>query len=207
MPRTIKINPIHPELSAIQEVVAILHAGGVIAYPTETFYGLGVDACNEAAVDKLFSVKGRDFNKPIPVILGDRGTLARWVLAIPQTAEVLIERFWPGPLTLVFEASADINSRLTAGTGKIAIRVSSHPLAAALAGILGRPLTSTSANLSGAPECTTSEEVIKQLGDRVDAVVDGGLTPGGKGSTIIDVTTQPIKILREGIIPSSLLKA
>jgi L-threonylcarbamoyladenylate synthase len=201
----IKIDPTHPDPVAIQKVASILKSGGVIAYPTETFYGLGAEACNLEAVEKIFSIKGRDFQNPIPVIIGDRGQLPQWVLHIPDLAEKLIEKFWPGPLTLVFQASSLLPPRLTAGTGKIGIRVSNARLATALAGSISCPLTSTSANLSGAAECIRIDEILDQLGNRVDAIVDGGATPGGKGSTIIDVTCEPIKILREGAIPTSLI--
>lgn len=199
----ITIDPLQPDPAALQEALAILKSGGVLAYPTETFYGLGADACNEGAVEKIFAAKGRGFNNPIPVIIGSKADLPCWVEEIPARAERLIQKFWPGPLTLVFRAARLINPRLTAGTGKIAIRVSSHPLAAALAGRLADPLTSTSANLSHAPECTYAGAVINQLGARIDAVLDGGATPGGKGSTIVDVTLEPFKILREGVVPAS----
>ncbi len=112
-----------------------------------------------------------------------------------------MERFWPGALTIIFKASPDVSHLLTAGTGKIGIRLSSHPVATALAKKLGHPITATSANLSGKHECTSADEVIQGIGDQIDAVIDGGQTPGGSGSTIIDVTTDPPAILREGVIP------
>ena len=201
----IKIDPTHPDPAAIQKVASILHSGGVIAYPTETFYGLGAEACDPKSVEKIFSIKGRNFQNPIPVIIGNRGQLSQWVLHIPLLAEKLMDKVWPGPLTLVFQAAPALPFRLTAGTGKIGIRVSSSRIAAALAGSIVCPLTSTSANLSGSPECITADEVLEQLGNSVDAIVDGGETPGGKGSTIIDVTCDPIKILRQGAIPMSMI--
>ncbi len=203
MTRIIPIDPLHPDPEKIQETVNLLKAGGVVAYPTETFYGLGADACNEAAIGKIFEVKGRGFNNPISVILGGREDLASWVAAVPAVAEKLMAQFWPGALTLVFEASDCLSPRLTAGTGKIAVRVSPHPIAAALAVNLAKPLTATSANLSGQAECVTAADVIDRLGDRLDAVIDGGTTPGGKGSTIIDITVHPFRVLREGVIPSA----
>lgn len=201
----ITIDPLQPDPAALQQALDILKSGGVLAYPTETFYGLGADARNEEAVERVFAAKGRDFNNPLPVIIGRKADLAHWVADIPDAAESLIQKFWPGPLTLVFRAARLINPRLTAATGKIAVRVSNHPPAAALAQSLRAPLTSTSANRSGAAECTNACAVIEQLGGCIDAVVDGGETPGGKGSTIVDVTVKPIKILREGAIPASAI--
>jgi len=196
----LKIDPLHPETELLDQAVQILMQGGVVAYPTETFYGLGVDAKNEKAVERLFSIKGRDFRNPVPVIIGDVSGLDQAVTEIPAVGRELIGRFWPGPLTLIFEASPIIPSRLTAGTGKIGIRVSSHPIARLLARKLGSPLTSTSANRSGQRECITAREVLENLGDDLDLIIDGGETPGGKGSTILDITRTPPVILRTGVI-------
>ena len=124
---------------------------------------------------------------------------------IPAAAPILMQTFWPGPLTLVFRAASSVSSRLTGGTGKIGIRVSSHPIARFLAEGLAGPLTATSANLSGGPECSSADAVIRALGELPDAVIDGGATPGGAGSTILDVTVFPPRILREGAIPRSLI--
>jgi len=204
-PRIIRIDPILPEPSLIEEVTVILKSGGVIGYPTETFYGLGADATQDEAIDKIFSIKGRNFQNPISIIIAERNDLSQWISEIPPTAQPLIEKFWPGPLTLVFQASSAVHPRLTAGTGKIAIRISSHPIAAALAMALGRPITATSANRSGAPESTSVSDVSRQLGSGLDAIIDGGETAGGKGSTIIDTTVHPLKVLREGAIASTLV--
>jgi L-threonylcarbamoyladenylate synthase len=115
-------------------------------------------------------------------------------------------RFWPGPVTILFRASPAVSSKLTAGSGKIGIRLTSHPIARELARKLGGPLTATSANLSGAPECSTAMDVFSQLEGRIDGIVDGGLTAGGKGSTIVDTTGLPARVLREGVIPAALIQ-
>jgi L-threonylcarbamoyladenylate synthase len=206
MTTILKINPEKPEPDRIDEAVAILKSGGVIAFPTETFYGLGADARNEAAIDKIFGIKGRDFKNPILVVIGARDHLDAFAADIPEKARKLMDRFWPGPLTIVFRAAASVSPKLTAGSGKIGIRLTSHPIAAELSGKLGGPVTATSANLSGAPECSSAEEVISQLKGKLDGIVDGGRTPGGKGSTIVDVTSHPPKLLREGMIPFSLIQ-
>ncbi|HTZ40105.1 MAG TPA: L-threonylcarbamoyladenylate synthase [Syntrophales bacterium] len=206
MTGTIKINPENPEPGRIDEAVAILKSGGVIAFPTETFYGLGADARNEAAIDKIFDIKGRDFSNPILVVIGEAGHLDAFAEGIPSSARKLMEKFWPGPLTILFSASPSVSPKLTAGSGRIGMRLSSHPIARELSKRLGGPLTATSANLSGAAECSSAAEVISQLGGKLDGVVDGGYTPGGKGSTIVDVTVSPVKVLREGVLPSSLIQ-
>lgn len=190
-----------PDDSVIAEASSIIKAGGIIAYPTETFYGLGADGQNEEAVKRIFLIKGRDFENPISVIIGNVNDVGDLVEEIPGLALLLMERFWPGALTIIFKASPHVSHLLTAGTGKIGIRLSSHPVAAALAIKLGRPITATSANLSGKHECTQAGEVIQGIGDKIDAIIDAGQTPGGSGSTVIDVTSEPPTILREGVIP------
>ena len=201
MREVLKIDRQRPDESVIAEASAILRIGGVVAYPTETFYGLGADGRNEEAVAKIFLIKGRNFKNPISVIIGDANDVRGLVEEIPEFALHLMQRFWPGALTIIFKASPDISPLLTAGTGKIGIRLSSDPVATALAKNLGRPVTATSANLSGKHESASADEVIQGIGEQIDAVIDGGQTPGGSGSTIIDVTTDPPVILREGVIP------
>jgi len=200
MPQVIEINPAKPQDALIRRAVVVLQAGGVVAFPTETFYGLAVDAMNDEAIGRIFRIKGRTFTNPIALIAGDESGIGALVAEIPVAARRLMRAFWPGPLTLLFSASPRISPRLTAGTGKIGIRISSHPIAAGLAMLLGKPITATSANLSGAPECSAAAEVLTSLGDRVDLVIDGGATPGGKGSTLLDITADPPVCLREGAI-------
>jgi L-threonylcarbamoyladenylate synthase len=183
-----------------------LKTGGVIAFPTETFYGLAADATNEDAVEKIFHLKGRDFSNPVALIIGNDRQLQGLVEEIPDSSRILMQTFWPGPLTLVFKASPQIIPKLTAHTGKIGIRISSHPVAACLAHRLDGPITATSANFSGTPEILSPQEVVQCLGDRIDLVIDGGLSPGGKGSTILDVTLDPPVTLREGAIPTQRIR-
>ena len=201
----LKIDPGKPEEEKLAEAVRILLEGGVAAFPTETFYGLGADARNEAAVEKIFRIKGRNFRNPLSVIVANDREVIPLVEEIPAAATILMQTFWPGPLTLIFRAAPSVSSRLTGGTGKIGIRVSSHPIARFLAAGLAGPLTATSANPSGGPECSSADAVIRTLGDLPDAVIDVGATPEGAGSTILDVTVFPPRILREGAIPRSLI--
>lgn len=200
MPEVLKIGTDNSEEKIITRAIEILAGGGIIAYPTETFYGLGADATNEKAIQKIFAVKGRNFKNPISLIIGQAEDINHLVQDVPQTAKKLMAAFWPGALTIVFLAANNVSPLLTAGSGKIGLRVSSHPLARGIVQKLKRPLTATSANLSGAPECTRASEVAEQIGNKIDAIVDLGDTPGTKGSTIIDVTCDPPLILREGVI-------
>jgi L-threonylcarbamoyladenylate synthase len=200
MPEILKIGAGNSEEKILVRAVEILTRGGIIAYPTETFYGLGVDATNEKSIQKIFSIKGRDFKKPISLVIGQPEYLDHLVQNIPEAAQKLMSAFWPGALTIVFQASKEISPLLTAGSGKIGLRVSSHPLALKIVQKLKKPLTATSANLSGAPECTRASEVAEQIGDKIDAIIDLGDTPGTKGSTIIDITCNPPVVLREGAI-------
>ncbi|PKN36548.1 MAG: threonylcarbamoyl-AMP synthase [Deltaproteobacteria bacterium HGW-Deltaproteobacteria-2] len=194
------------EEKVLSRAAEILAGGGIIAYPTETFYGLGADATNEKAIKKIFAVKGRNFKNPISLIIGKPEDTYTLVRDIPESAQKLMAAFWPGALTIVFQASDKIPPLLTAGSGKIGLRISSHPIALKIIQKLKKPLTATSANLSGLPECSLASEVIKQIGDKVDAILDGGKTQGGKASTIIDVTCDPPVILREGTISRQIIE-
>jgi L-threonylcarbamoyladenylate synthase len=184
----------------------IILSGGIVAFPTESFYGLAVNASDEDAISRLFKIKKRRDNRPVLVLIPSLEYLEGYVEDVPEIAIKLIERFWPGGLTLLFKAKPEIFPLLTAGTGKIGVRISSHPVAAALARFFGSPITGTSANISGRPECVTAKEVYSSLGRGVDLILDGGRTAGGKGSTILDVTVNPPEILREGIVSRGQLE-
>ena len=200
MPEILKIGDKNSEEIILTRAAEIIAHGGIIAYPTETFYGLGADATNEKAIQKIFAIKGRNFKNPISLIIGQTDNIYPLVQDVPQTAQKLMTAFWPGALTIVFLAANNVSPLLTAGSGKIGLRVSSHPGARGIIQRLKRPLTATSANLTGAPECTRASEVAEQIGDKIDAIIDLGDTPGTKGSTIIDVTCTPPVILRKGAI-------
>ncbi len=206
MPEIFKLYDESSEEYIISKAVDILKNGGLIAYPTETFYGLGADATCETAVQKIFAAKGRDFRNPIALIIGKPDDLYPLVNDVPETAKKLMAAFWPGALTIVFSASGDVSPLLTAGSGKIGLRLSAHPFARKLVRQLGKPLTATSANLSAAPDCADASEVILQIGNQINAIIDGGKTPGGMPSTIIDVTCDPPVILREGAVRSDTIK-
>lgn len=186
-------------LAAVESAVAALRRGGVVVYPTETLYGLGVDATDEIALRNLVSLKGREEGKPISVLVSDRAMLERVAGAIPAAAEVLMRRFWPGPLTLALPARDDVSPLLTGGGTTIGVRCSSDALAAALVAGLGRPVTTPSANPAGAIPPRTLAQARAYFGDAVDTYVDGGTLPGGVGSTVVELIPE-LRIIREGAI-------
>ena len=193
------------DMAGIRLVSQVILQGGVAAFPTETFYGLGADARNEEALQKIFQIKGREENKPLLLLIADRDWLSGLVRNIPPVAGRLMEKFWPGPLTLVFEASPRLSALLTGGTGTVGVRLSPHPVAQALIQAVGRAITATSANLSGQPSASVAAEVFRALGNRVDAILDGGQTPGGLGSTVLDVSSPAPRIIRRGVISQAEL--
>ncbi|MHB8769404.1 MAG: L-threonylcarbamoyladenylate synthase [Syntrophales bacterium] len=197
------IDPRIPDAEIVAEVGAILRAGGVVAFPTETFYGLGADGRLRPAVEKVFRLKGRTARNPLSVVVATEPEVIPLVAGVPAAARTLMHAFWPGALTLVFAASAGVLPLLTAGTGKIGIRVPSHPVARLIAQELAGPLTATSANLTGGRECSAAAEVLAIFGDGLDAVIDAGNTAGGLGSTILDVTVSPPLVLREGVVSAA----
>jgi len=187
---------------AIGQAAEVIRGGGVVAYPTETVYGLGALALHEAAAEQIYGLKQRQRYKPLSILIEDPSELEGLVQTIPNSARALMARFWPGPLTLLFLVAGHLPSILTGRGGKLGVRVSSHPVARELVRAVGAPITATSANRSGAPSCRTGEEVLGQLGGQLELILDGGLTPGSEGSTIADVTVEPPKIIRVGAIPA-----
>lgn len=177
--------------SALAEAAGVISKGGIVAVPTESFYGLAVDATNETAIERLLEVKNRPPDNPILILISSSSVLERYVRDVSPTARRLIQSFWPGGLTIIFEAGPAISPLLTAGTGKIGVRLSSHPVPTELSKIAGVPITGTSANISGQSACVTGAEVMAAFGNGIDLILDGGQTPGGKGSTILDGTTAP----------------
>lgn len=193
---------------SLREAADIVRGGGIIAFPTETFYGLGTHPFDAPAVQRIFDLKGRALrHAPILVLIRSRVDLESLVLEITPTAERLMEACWPGPLTLVFRASERVPAVLTAGTGTIGVRLSASPDVQRLLEVVGGPLTGTSANRAGQPPATTAEEVERVLGDGVDAILNGGATPGGLPSTVVDTTVTPLRLIREGRVPKASLLA
>jgi len=185
----------------IEKGVKILQKGGVIAFPTDTVYGLGADAFNSTAVERIYEIKNRPKHRQLPLLIADVERLTILAEPIPAIAWFLARRFWPGGLTLVLSKTDSLPVYLASGP-TMAVRVPNHPVCLALIQHLGNPITGTSANISGQPTALTAEEVGQQLGGKIDLIINGGKCPGGKESTVVDVTHEAPVILRQGIIPS-----
>ena len=207
VPATATIDYYSPSTASAlaDRVRRVLGESGLIALPTESFYGLAVDPFDEQALSKLWQVKGRSENKPILVLIGDRSQLEPFVRSIPHAAEVLMNAFWPGPLTIVFAAARRLSDSVTAGTGSVGIRLSAwQPLIDLLCRV--GPVTGTSANRENMSSARTAKEVQQSLGDTLDLIVDAGSTPGGLPSTVIDIRG-PIRIIRDGLIERGAIAA
>jgi L-threonylcarbamoyladenylate synthase len=180
--------------------------GKVVAFPTDTFYGLGADPFNLAAITEIFRIKHRSADRPIPLLVSSLDQAADLVADPPQLFFTLAKKFWPGPLTLVVPASRQIPLKVTANTGRVGIRWPRSPLAEGLITAVDRPLTGTSANLSEHPACSTAAEVEKQVGALLPLILDGGATAGGNPSTVVQLYGERGRILRYGGVSESELK-
>jgi len=198
----VRVDAVNPDPATVRRAVDVMRDGGVIAFPTETFYGLGVDPSQDAALHRLFEVKGRDYRNPIPLIISDRTVLTELASDIPDAAVRLMDRFWPGPLTLVFRALPSVSSVITAGLGTVGVRHAGNLLARLLAEGLSGVITATSANSSGFRPCTTGVMARHHLEGKIDLVLDGGTVPGGLPSTVVDVTKDIPAVIRVGVIPA-----
>ncbi len=193
--------------NAIGRLRQLLDNAEIIAYPTETFYGLGVKFDQSEVLERLYHIKQRPLDKAMPLIIGRTGLLTLLTPGLSPLAERLIEQFWPGPLTLIFEARESLSLRITAGTNKVAVRIPGQSFALDLARHLDYPITSTSANIGGMPPAETADQIIDYFGNSISAVVDVGKTPGNAPSTIVDVTGPEIRIVRQGVIPQEEIYA
>ena len=189
-----------PDVEAIARAAAVIRRGGVVAYPTDTLYGLAADPTSPLAVSRLFALKGRPASSAIPLIAADEFQVASWAGQLSETAHALARQWWPGPLSLVLPALPGLCEQLLAGGDSVAVRVPAHPVAVALARAVGRPITATSANPSGAPPTARPDELVALL-PGLDAVLDAGPAPGGPPSTIVDVTTGVARLVRAGAVP------
>ena len=178
--------------------VDCIRGGSVVAFPTETYYGLAVDPFNRAAVLELFRCKRRPLDKPLLVLIDNVEQLPLLVRSVPECYGPLMHQYWPGPLTLIFPAREDIGPELTGGSGTIALRISSHPLARELVRLAAIPLTATSANLSGQPPPTTATEVECMFPSSLGYILDGGPTPGGPSSTVVGLEEGCLVVRRQG---------
>ncbi|MFC1890377.1 L-threonylcarbamoyladenylate synthase [Thermodesulfobacteriota bacterium] len=205
MNRIRRLDPVGVKAADLTEAVDLLRDGGIVAYPTETLYGLGVDAADAAAVRRLRALKGRDEDKPILVLVDGLTMLEEIAGPVPDAAKRCVARFWPGPLSVVLRANRRLPPELTAGTGTIGARISSHPVARLLPALLGSPLTSTSANPSGSPGATSANAVAEAFGSRIGLILDAGAALSQTPSTVIDFSSTEPRILREGAVPREAL--
>jgi L-threonylcarbamoyladenylate synthase len=184
----------------LDEAVAALRRLGVVAFPTETYYGLGVDPRSAVAVRKIFSLKRRPPDQPLPLIAADASQIADHVGTMTPLAARLASRGWPGALTLILPASPRLCDDVHLSTGRVAVRVPADPVARALAGSAGHAITATSANISGQPPASTPEQVVNAFDGGIDVLIDAGETPGGLPSTIVDATGEAPVLVRAGVI-------
>jgi tRNA threonylcarbamoyl adenosine modification protein (Sua5/YciO/YrdC/YwlC family) len=200
----LRIHPDEPEPHLIARVMRTLEAGEVVALPTDTFYGLAVDPVNLRAVDRIYDLKSRARHKPLSLLIEDMAQAYELARPLDGAFDRLAERFWPGPLTIIVKAGSKLPLRVTANTGNVALRVPEATLCRSIVRELGLPITATSANLRGLPECTYAGCVREQFGDKIPLIVDGGPTARAVATTIVDLSGGPNSwmILREGAIPT-----
>lgn len=208
----LKLNSANPEPSLVTYAAEQIRRGQVLGMPTDTFYGLAADPYNVRAVDRVYEIKSRSFNKPLSLLIESLEQAEELAQDLPPEFYTLAEKFWPGPLTLIVKAAPRLPLRVTANSGHVAIRVPAAPIPTAVIRKAGVPITATSANLSGQTECSSAAAVRDQLGNLVPLIVDGGDSPRSIASTIVDLTYdgwgQPgWRIQREGAIPTQEIEA
>ncbi len=200
MPQILKVDSSDPSSweNVIVKTQKVLKGGGVIAFPTDTFYGLGADPCNKDAVERIYEIKGRDSKKPLLLLIHSIKTLDHLVEEPSESCVKLMESYWPGPLTLLFKPKFSIHKNITADL--IGLRQPGNVLTRKILSALNHPLTAPSANLSGSAPSTTAQQVEDCLGNKLDLILDGGTCPGGKPSTLVDSTKTPVRLIRAGAI-------
>ena len=198
--RRVVVDPGNPDAAALKQAVDVIHAGGCVAVPTDTLYGLAVNPFDAAAVETLFTVKHRESGRAIPLIAADTAQVIDRLGPLPALALILAARFWPGPLTLILPAPHDLPSAVSGETRTVGVRVPNHAVARALCRAAGCPLTATSANISGDAATASPDVVARILGDRVELLLDAGLTPGGPPSTLVDITGLAPRLVRAGAV-------
>jgi L-threonylcarbamoyladenylate synthase len=198
--RRVFVNPEAPHRDAVQEAATLIRRGGLIALPTDTLYGLAADPFRRDAVARVFEVKGRSGERALPLIAFDIAQVTASLGRLTPIGERLAAAYWPGPLTLLMAAPPAVASGVSAGTGRVGVRVPAAAVARAVCRVVGRPVTATSANVSGQPATADPDEVERTLGARIDLLLDGGPARGGAPSTIVDVTGGAPRLVRAGVI-------
>lgn len=200
MTQILRIDPKYPDPKEIAVAAQFILDGEVVAYPTETIYGLGADLFSRKAIKRIYDLKARDYGLPVAILVANIAMLRELVIKIPERIETLMRRFWPGPLTMLFEVNERFPKSLVTNTGKVGVRISSHPIASALVTKVGRPITTTSANRSGWPPSLHVKHIQNFFGDKLSCIMDGGECEPSRGSTVVDVTDESMRIIREGAI-------
>ncbi len=205
-PEIIKINPENPDTRMVAYVAEQIKKGQVAGMPTDTFYGLAADPLNLRAVDLIYDIKSRSRHKPLSLLIESVEQAEYLARPLPDVFYEITRKFWPGPLTIIVKASSRLPLKVTANTGNVALRVPAARIPVEVIRAAGVPITATSANISGASECTTAEGVRQQLGTKIPLIVDGGTSPREVASTILDMSVQgKVTVLRHGAIPESEL--
>ncbi len=205
--RRVFVDPDAPQRDAIEEAATWIVNGGIVAVPTDTLYGLAADPFSPAAVARVFEVKGRAAERALLLVATDTAQVAAQLGRLPPQAQRLASRYWPGPLTLLLAAPRTLAAGVSGGTGKVGVRVPDHRVTRAICAAAGRPITATSANLSGAQATADPADVERTLGDRIDLLIDAGPTTGGAPSTIVDASGGNAVLVREGAIAWSEIEA
>jgi L-threonylcarbamoyladenylate synthase len=195
------VDPRAIDARAILQAADVIRSGGIVAIPTDTLYGLAANPFDDRAIAALFEAKRRPPEQGIPLITADTDQAARTFGGLDRIPRRLADAFWPGPLTLLLSAPPRIAEAVASGTGRVGVRVPAHAVARALCSACGQPLTATSANISGEPATANPDDVARSLHDRIDMLLDAGVTPGGEPSTIVDATSTPPMLIRAGAIP------
>jgi L-threonylcarbamoyladenylate synthase len=205
-PLILRVDPQRPDPEPIRTAADSIRSGRIVVFPTRCLYGLGADAANEEAVNRIFHIKQRSPDKPLLILIPHRSWLGNLTEAVPAVAEKLMNAFWPGHITLIFKAGPGVLSCLMGGSGKIGVRLPGHPVARQLVQAVDRPITGTSANLSGSPGCRDIRDLPPALLRQVDLALDAGVLKGGQGSSVVDVSVTPPVILRAGILPAEEIR-
>jgi L-threonylcarbamoyladenylate synthase len=197
----LNVDPLNPESEAVERAAAIIRAEGLVALPTDTFYGLAADPRHVAAVQRVFAVKGRHAGQPLPLVAADLAQLQSALGPLSPSARALADCFWPGPLTLIVPSPQSLATEVTGGLHSVGVRVPGHEVPRAVCRAVGWPLTATSANVSGQPALDDPVRVAAAFGESIDLILDAGRTPGGPPSTIVDVSDDSPRLVRPGAIP------
>ncbi len=204
--RPLQIIRVTEDREAPRRAVRLIREGGLVAYPTDTLYGVGCNAHDAAAVLRIFNIKRRPRSEPLPILIDNQEQLGDLVAAVPDVAGRLMQRFWPGALTLILRKGRHVSAIVTAGGENLAVRLPDHPIPRSLIRLAGMPIIGTSANIHGSASPATAQHVAFELGDQVDLILDGGRTRHGRESTVVDVTQDAPRVVREGAIPRETIE-